>query len=477
MDQGKFFCPNCGHEVEKGAAFCGNCGFNLADYFKDQSNQSQATETQKATNDNTTTAQTGTQAQSQHATAQRRTAVHKPPMSKRKKILVSLLSALGIILIAGYFYAKSYYNPEKQLDRAITALSNNDTNASLGYLTTDDTELKLTKQSIKPFLSYLAKHHSVIDSLKNGSSYSFVPSGKRMLFFPTYKFEIKGVYPRITTNTAGTKVSISGTKLGTTGQVADKEVGPLVPGQYIFTAKAKISGKNVTTETTRDFVNSSGDTNIDLEFQTISLTAVGYPDATVMIDGSEVGKIDQYRQLEINNYPVTDTSKLTEVYDTGNGKVTSRAVSIAGQDGMEISVGYPGVISHDNAGYLISSIYDDVSYLASSADSNTEDDLANLFTDGSSNKYYQDLVKMVEGYNDDDTIDSVSVSTDFKHVYPIAKNQAKVIFNVEYVFYLDGGTHTQVFQYVGQVNKVHDNDYRLVSYELGKKVEDKKADY
>lgn len=474
MDQGKFFCPNCGQEVEKGATFCGNCGFNLADYFKDQSNQGQSAANQQSVTNKTSTTQTGNQAQ--QVTAQRRTAVHKPPMSKRKKILVSTLSVIGVILIAGYFYAKSYYSPEKQLDRAITALSGNDASTSLDYLTTEDTKLKLTKQSIKPFLSYLNKHHTVIESLKNGSGYSFVPSGKRMLFFPAYKFELKGVYPRITTNAAGTKVSISGTKLVTTGEVRNKEVGPLVPGQYTFVAKAKISGKDVATKTTRDFVNSSSDTNVDLEFQTISLTAVGYPGAAVMIDGTEVGKIDQYRQLEIKNYPITDDSQLTEVYDTGNGKVTSRPVSIAGEDDMEISVGYPGVISHDDAEYLISSIYDDASYLTSGTDSDTEDDLAELFTDGTENKYYQDMVKMVEGYDKDDTIDSVSISTDFQHVYPMAKNQAKVVYNVEYVFYHEGDTHTQVFQYVGQVNKVHDDDYRLASFELGKKIEDKTDD-
>lgn len=30
----KFFCPNCGKEINKAIQFCPNCGFNVAKYLQ-----------------------------------------------------------------------------------------------------------------------------------------------------------------------------------------------------------------------------------------------------------------------------------------------------------------------------------------------------------------------------------------------------------------------------------------------------------
>lgn len=463
VDQEKFFCPNCGNEITEKDDFCGNCGYALAEFFKNSSSN--------------LSSNNGEQKQ---VTPQYR-AIHKKPISRRKKIFGSIIAVIVIILIGGYYIGKNYYSPEKQLERAMVALSDSDAGSALNYLTTDDPKLNLTKKNIKPLLAYLNSHHEVLNGLRSGTNTSlfrFEKSGNHLLVFPAYKFKINGIYPNLSTNISGTKVTVSGKKVGTLTKGNNKEVGPYVPGQYKFVATANISGKKITTNTVRDFISDSSSTDIDFDFQTIDLTAVGYPGAVVNIDDTKVGILDQYGRLSIKNYPVTDNSKLTEVYDTGNNKtLTSRKVAISGQDGGEISVGYPGVISHYDADSLISSVYSNASYLTMGSDSDTEEDLADLFTDGSSNKYYQDLLKMVEGYHNDDTISSVSITPDFKHVYPLAKDQAKIIYNVKYEFDHENGTHTQVFQYVGQINKVADSDYRLASFELGKKISDESDDF
>lgn len=459
MDQGEKFCPNCGNGISSEDSFCDNCGFNLKQEMIEDNQYNEFKEHKQKIKSES-----------------RQRKVKRKPIGRGKKILITFIIIVIAGFFGGYFYLKSYYSRDNQLNRAITALSKENYEQSLKYLTSEDANLKLNKKSIKPLLTYVSTHHNLLQLMKNSNNkdgdYKFVRSGSYFLIFPSYKFRITGVYPEITTNTSNTKVTVSGTKLNASGKMKNKEIGPLVPGKYTFVATAKISGKNVTNKITKDFINVS-DTDVNLSFKTVSFTAIGYPGAIVNIDGTKVGTINQYRQLDVQNYPVTDSSELTETYVNNKTTITSKSVPISNANDTVITVGYPGVISHDDAESLMNDIYDLTTYLSGESDTESSTELAKTFTNGSNNKFYLDMMAMATGYRKDDNISSVNITSNFKHVYPLAKNQAKIVYDVDYEFYKeDGSVHKQVFQYQGEIDKVGVDDYRLASFKLLKKVSD-----
>ena len=485
-EQAKLFCPNCGHEVQPDNKFCKNCGFKIAEYIAKQN----------AKNTSNTDAKPEAKAPATKPVAAAKAPVAKPaptatrvgkshPMNKKKKAGLIAAAVVLVLLIGGYVAGKKYYSAENQLDRAVKAIGKGDASSSLSYLSTNDVKLKLDKTTIKPLLNYYETHARALNDLatttRNGGegTMKFAQSGHRLLVFPAYKFNVSAVYPKVTTNEKGTKVTVSNApSAGFTGKADARDIGPLVPGSYTLKATAKISGKKTSTKIKSDLLE---DDSIDLSFQTVSVTVDGYPGAEVRINGAKVGNIDEYGQLQINKYPIVSSSKLTEVYDPKGAAVESRAVKLAdGYDNGEITLGYPGVISHANADSLIYNLINDADYLANNGDdTDTEDQMKDMFVNGADNEDYQQFVKMAVGYYKNDNIDSVSMTSDFKHVYPKAKDKAKVVANVEYDFDNTDAdsTHVQVFQYEGEVDKVGTDDYRIVNFKISKKVSDEHQAY
>ncbi len=543
MDNATRFCPNCGTKIPADAEFCSNCGADLralaATMPASPKTGAASPETGTASpnrraassepgvaspkegpaSSETSTAQTGrsksdstdagtTQStQAQHAaraatSANGQTRSGQParvgqvtagaaaperPMKTGTKVL---LGAAAVVIIAGVgfgLWGKSYYARDKQLDRAMAAMSKGDAATTASYLTSDDPALKLTKSSVKPLMAYLKAHKELLQQIKSANSqtasssnFSFTQSGKQLLIFPAYKFKIKAAYPTVETNQKGQTVTVEGVKgVGFTGKAEDgKKVGPLVPGEYHFESTATVSGQKASASATADLFNNLN-SEVDLSIQTVNVTVDGYPGAEVHVDGKPIGTIGDDGYLRLTNFPVTSSTKLTEIYTADGNTVESRAINLADNDGYEIQVAYPGVISHDNAADLISTIWeydcDSLANYPDDADSELEE-LYGSFTDGASNKYAKSLVAMVSGYATTDGLDSTSIETDFKHIYPLAENKAQAIFNVTYTFYTDDQTHIQAFQYKGEIDKTDNGDFKLVTYDLVKKLEDKKED-
>ena len=85
------FCPNCGKEIKGEADFCPNCGYKLK---KEKISKPSQPIIQKNGDE--------TRSQIRHS--------KKKPMSKRNKIILSIVGVLAVLFICFYAWGSSYYS-------------------------------------------------------------------------------------------------------------------------------------------------------------------------------------------------------------------------------------------------------------------------------------------------------------------------------------------------------------------------------
>ncbi len=464
----QIFCPNCGKPVSSNDKFCPYCGYDLASF--------QAT--QNLTNHPEPVPRPNPAAVSP-----------KKPWSKRQKVILGAIIAGIVVLIGGYVWGSNYYSPTNQAARLVKAVRAGDSGTVSQYVGTTDPNLKVTATTIKPLITYYQDHLAELDHLQtvaltnsagldNSTTLNFTKIGRHFLIFPKYGLQVTGVHPKITTNTANTTVTANGLPIaGFKAGTQDQTVGPLIPGEYTIKATAQISGQNV--QASGNYTLTTEDTQpIDLSFKTVSFTALGYPGAEVYVGGHKAGSIDDDGQLAIHKYPVTNSAEYYQVFTANGQKVQSRSQKVSDlSDGAELAVAYPGVISHGAADSLITSIFGNLNTLSDFDSSYSRESLTKNFIGGSDNKDCAALLAMGKSYRDDKNINSVNITTDFKHVYPIERNNALIIFNVKFRFdnaHIDG-FHVQEYQYTGNIKK-SDGDFKVDSFKISKKIDDHHED-
>jgi uncharacterized membrane protein YvbJ len=503
MNETKEFCPRCGTEVAADDVFCPNCGYNLAAYrdrlaaIANQEANSGQPQTDQAPVNNQQPNDYGQQVPPQAPVPPRQPAAPRKPMAKATKIKLWAATIIILILAGGYYAGSQYFSEANQLDRATIALAQGDAQTSAGYLTTDDPKLTVNKKTVTPLLKMFKATPSLVTQMKQQAlqpagtnvypkAFAWVQSGRRLLLFPGYKFKFNAIYPRLTTNLASTKVKI-GDRAAVSGKMSSKEVGPLVPGQYTITTTASVGGRTVKSSTTKTLTYN--DLTLNLSFATVNFTADGYPGAEVQINGDNIGQIGKDGTLPVKNYPITGkTAKMTQVFTANGKKLTSRAVDIGDYGNGHIGVGYPGVISHDDADELLSEAFQKVHDLVRYDDpsDSAQKDAQALFEGGKDNQYYQQLFKQMDGFHKSKDIESWECKTRLEHVYPLAKNQAMVVFTVSWIFEHDTDDdsnryHVQAFEYQGQIDKDpqatdENNAYVVKSFGSAKKTVDRQTD-
>jgi uncharacterized membrane protein YvbJ len=479
-------CPNCGAAIKPDDEFCANCGFNLTQYRAQATQQSQPATPPPAS---VTPTQPASTAAPQPP---------KAPWSKKKKFTVWGIIVLIVVLIGGYQFGNHYWSPQNQAQTALAALKRGNAVSAARYLTSTDDKVKVNATSVKPFLAYIKDHPIYLNQLKNmsatpatndhGSSVAFIQSGRRWLIFPAYKFSLPAVHCAITTNAPSSTVTIKGISGKVmTGEKKNFAAGPFLPGNYTVTTTATIQGKTVKSTSER-VLNPYNDRDAwDLSFKTVTFTATGYPGAAVLINGDQVGKIGDDGYLSIKKYPVTsNNAKMTQVFNANGKDVTSNASTVSGDDESDvIGVSYPGVINRDDASSFLSQLFETGLDAGHADNTDAQEQLATYYTDSKSNKYYSGMIQAMSGALKSDGVDSVRLDTTLKHVYPLAKNKAYVLFDVKWTFSHDEGDHIQVFEYKGEIDRIgyHNNGYngnnapyRMNNFDLSKKISDTHED-
>lgn len=482
MENKRLFCPNCGNPVDTSTHFCGKCGFDIQSYLENQHDvpytQNQNSESEPAP---------------QAKQSSNEPVKPKKPFPKWASILILVLV---LLLGGGYFFGKNYYQPNKQLDRAVAAIKN-DKDLPKHFATTDP-NLKLTNKNLDPISQQMGKDKQKLSSFKsqlynNGETsdgnFRFKQNGNAWLIFPKYSVFVKAAYPTISTNHSGISLYVNKDKVKTTTSSNQTvKVGPLVPGLYQLKSNGTVSGHNMTNDGSFT-INGSSD-NFDLSLKTISFDVKSYPETQIYLNGKYKARIGAGGTYSFKEIPWSSIMKMQLRYKTKGGEISSEKVPITEDDSdTTVTAAFPGILSMEDSDSLISGMFYTVDSLTSSmsdddSDSDDEDYLAKCFDGGSTNNQYKQLVDMAHGYAKDDNIDSVSYDTKVTRVVPSGLDKTDVTYQVKYDFDNDddSGDHIQVFEYTATIMKkgsgdsVDNDSYKISTISSGTKISDKHED-
>lgn len=412
-------CPSCHNKNEEEALFCENCGLKFNQIVT----------------------------QEQTFNEQLSSVTPQKKGSKKNKIIGIVAIIILIISSATYTFLKNQYSREKQLDSLIVAIKNKDTGTLVKKSITNDPNLTLNDDSLKPMVSYFEENKEEVNKLKQAldknQSYqglSLKEEGKQALLFPKYSLEITAVYSTLISNVKNSTIEMNQKKIATTNNTKfEQKIGPLVPGLYHF--KAAIKDKKDTKEVSYDLLPDSKE-EIDMSFVMVKIPVrSNVKDATVMINDKEVGKLTDgateigpilwQKDLKIQLTKKTDKDKLqTEVkelkkVDLDDNETTFPTVS------LDFNLASDYDIEQG-----VQEFYDEFSKMV---DANSQYDAPQFsekfYVDGSKNPSFtgiNDYISWCRERSAKKEYSGVSFNVDVKNIEPLSNNTYKIKYNVTY---------------------------------------------
>ncbi len=268
-------CKNCRHVNRDTESFCEECGAPLMNELMHQE-ENQAQPSMNKGNEST------------------------PLRSKRSWIWVFLF--VFIVLGAGsYFLGTHYFSKEQQISHFIEAIENGDAQELSKKMRTNESEFQVNPQSIKPLITYYQKNPTELKKLEKAllkdkklHGLTIRETSQTAFFFHRYQFILTPVSVQLTTNQRGVTLAMNGREVGTSDSTTyQKELGPLAPGQYTFTATVKDStGEPVITEEYRLLEEENYISSIPLDFKRMNFVVESnLPDADIYINDRKVGTL------------------------------------------------------------------------------------------------------------------------------------------------------------------------------------------
>lgn len=466
-------CPNCGADLKKGVKFCQSCGYKLQP-------KNSTSESKPAPQNSQPTSQKTVRPQP----VKRQTVVPKKPMSKKNKIIYSVIGALVVLFICFYAWGSNYYNRDNQISRIITSLKDPNQNAAQ-YISCDNPEVKISNQSVKPLQKYFQDHTTEADQLTpnfrmgyDSGNIRLVQSGRYFLLFPKYTAQVTAYTPKISTNHANSVVKVGDKSLGTltkSGGSYVKTAPAIIPGKYTFSIKSNVEGRKLTATSTTN-VWSSDTVNLDIHTETLNIKSV--PNGTVYINDKKVGTLNGKGNLVLKDYPITKNMTLYVKGTFNNKTLTSKKISdlahdleygddedIVTQSGSKyvIKPEWKGLVTDDEAKDVLNHAFDNSSL--------NEDD----FVDGGGNDSYGELKRMFKTYNDDDDIRTYESDIDIKSITPNENNSSLVTYTVTWTFEHDDYNRRQVVAYSNAILTKKDGKAMIKQIGSGKLIKDHKV--
>lgn len=486
MESHQFFCPNCGTEISRNNAFCPECGFNIQKYLSNLQNQSNKQNSSPSNSEEKPSPQskssTNKKREAQSATPAQ--SLRKPPRKPIKKWKIITTFVILIVLIGGYLFFNNYYGKKATADRLITAIKQDQGKELASLITSNDPSFKPSSSNVEPMVTYYSRNKDKLAGLKSAlvsSGYvnghlKFVNSGHKFLIFNNYKLEIKPIYPKVQTNQKNATLKINGktvaNKMNTTNP---KKFGPYMPGDYQIQTAATVHGHKLVNNGDYSWIDPSGyDLDVQSILQTISYTIKGQPNSTVYLSSKKIGKIDKSGFYDIKDYPFSQNMTIQLSMKTQSGKVVSSEntkVDMSMND-TTITPQYPGFATNSDAEDLINSVWGDLSDgTVTDSDSANDDDYDTYFVGGSTSNIYQQMIKMVDGYQKDDNIIDYEMTPSIKKVVPYDTGQTMVTYDVKYKFDDEDHDHVQIFEYNSIIQK-SGSAYKMKTNVMDHKVDD-----
>lgn len=471
----KFFCPNCGYKITEPIQFCPNCGYKVSDIVKKLQQQ-----------DASVVSKTKEKTQVQESKQVKKTKVNKAKVKPtnhhgfREKLdglkdnlvthkwgwLLGLLIALVLLFVG----LNNYYQPRNQIARAYTVLNNPNKNGA-HYITTNDSQAKINRESVKPVqkefhdqveAGFINKHAFVKNRLKelNTNGSEFKKTGNVWLFFPKYKYEVNTTSIPVKTNLPNLKIYQNGKYVATShGHNYKKNFNHLLDGVYKFTAKGTVHGQKVNTS---DLYNGSGASdnmmNLDININTFNIKSV--PNAEVYVNNKKVGNLDKNGNYILKNYPIHKNTKLYLKANL-NGKMTqSESVKLYSHS-TKVSPLFPGMLNKKDSEHLLKNVFVD-----NDGDPDNHKDIADNFDQGGNNGDFKNLMNQNKGFSNNDSLTGYKYSVSVDDVLPNGDGKTKVDYTLTVTqYYNDGGKEVQVYKSTAIVGNENNKN---VIFSLGK---------
>lgn len=416
-----FFCPNCGTKLKAGTKFCPNCGHNVENITT--SLNAQADNAKAKSEVHPHQANTDNEKRSEKLSADleneaKQTASSFVEKWKQNKKRNNSILAVVVLLLIFLIWGHFYYQFDNQMNRATTAIGDPDKNAAK-YVTSTTSQVKINNDTVKPIQKYFQKYPGDLTTMKQ----KFADGSK----WADYQFVPKGrawlIWPRYKIQAAPTYITVNTDQKGMNIKMDGQELGTVS------------SNANTSDNNTSD-VNSSNNNS--------SSTA-------------------SYSRSFGPYLPGLHTFVGTKTVGSHHIKTTLTS----SDDNIIINNG----ISNDVAQSLLTSVFQ------SGVDDNDEE-----FVGGQNNTGYKQLVKMFDGFNDDDGIRSYDEKVNVNSVTPISDKEFKVNYQVKFTFINKSGDdddnsstkRIQVFKYTGTLVKTNDqnnsNGFKIKSLGHAKKV-------
>ena len=318
------FCAKCGTKLEQD--ICPQCGYTSSSRH-DKANQENISNVQAVNDDylknNKIVAK---------ATPVRRSLV----LSMGAKIGIIGATIAAVLLIGIFIAGNSLSKPSKVVSKFEKAVASDNKADLINVLYCDDNRMEINEKTISPLLSYFKENPSYLNTVvknldneairseqtngltgisgkNNQSILTLTYTGKKFLFFPSYKIGIQPAFIQVKAGIKDVTFSLNSTEIGKSDvDNYSKEFGPFIPGKYKLLANYK--GKYVTLSEPHDvdlITADNGKTSVDIltNLNYIKVKSE-YPDAEIFVNGKDAG----IKVADAQNFGPLNSS--TKVYAT-----------------------------------------------------------------------------------------------------------------------------------------------------------------
>lgn len=315
------FCTKCGAKLEIGKDSCPQCGYDLS-FRENKINK---------TNEN-----------NNHFTSDSKYKKNSLVISMKSKMSIIGIGIIAVLLIASFMVGNSLTKSSKVLEKFEKAVASGNKGDLVNILYCDDNRMEINEKSVSVLLNYFKDNPSYLntvikdlnkDVVKLGETnnlsgmdkndyqgiLSFKYTGKKFIFFPSYKIAIKPSFIQVSTSIKDVVISLNDKEIGKSdSDKYSKEFGPFMPGKYKVLASYKGKYTSLSDPHDVDLITSSnGKVNVEM------LTNLNYikvksdhPEAQLFVNGKDTG----VKIMDAQNFGPLNSD--TKVYATvlNNGK-------------------------------------------------------------------------------------------------------------------------------------------------------------
>lgn len=401
-------------------------------------------------------------------------------ISKKAKIGIIAACILIILGISGYFAGNYLTKPSNVIASFKNDVASNNEAALEKILYCDDSRIAINKKSIDPILQYFKEHpdylNQAVNSLNNQASnisngnilksnsqnvFGLLSVGKKFLFFPDYKINLKPGFITVNTSIQDVELYLNNGEIGKSDSNSFSKVfGPYLPGEYKLTSNYKGKYAELSETENIDLVTAeNSEVSIDVfknpNYLNISCDE---PDAELYVNNKDTGiKVSD----AVNFGPLDDNSKVYAVMTKDGQTLKSNEYTPGQGDNNDVYLSFGDVESsisgienqlHDLIYWYTNSFSQAVNYNDFSIVEPYIYPGSSLYTEQSSyvtNTYNHGITEYImsfniTGYNINNDNKSGTITT--QEVYNITKNGSSSVKTFNYKYSFKYNDETQSYQ-------------------------------